>query len=380
MSRDTVQGRGRDSVRGDTSAAQAEGLLPERVALGGRGQASGRLADRGAAAAEEKAHQARKLAGCHADLIKRVANNAATRADRELFDKMLNQNNEFHRGVVQCERVYREIGEEPKADRIRAHLARVLLERRSRSFGSPAQKQDTSERGGRPERDEITESEAAEAQEMTEMVERVLYGTASKAHKKLFTHQLMASEPLFERILELKKVFELRNSKDAQDKAKRLGRLLNDCNEMLLEMHKDAAAANELNLTGETLGSSPPGRDVSGASASTSSPSRGSAAGGSGQFKRGPSREGAPAARDPRAFNSAFREHTPSQTRAVAAAAAAAAAQRISAGVTNTLGQMTLEEQQPGVQADERSGGSGARSRAAPLTNRKKAGKGRSKK
>jgi hypothetical protein len=376
MSRNTVQGRGRDSVRGDPSAAQAEGLLPERVALGGRGQASGRFADRGAAAAEEKANQNRKLAGGHADLIKRVANNAATPADRELFDQMLIQNNEFYQGVVQCEGIYREIGEEPKADRVRAHLARVLLERRSHSFGSPAQKQDTSEQGGRPERDEVTESEAAEAQEMTEMIERVLYGTASKAHKKLFTYQLMASEPLFERILELQRFFESKNSKDAQDKAKRLGRLLNHCNEMLLEMHKDAAAANELNLPGGKLGSSPPGRDVSGASASTSSPSRGSAAEGSGRFKRSPSREGAPAAREPRAFNSAFREHTPSQTRAVAAAAA----QRISAGVTNTLGQMTLEEQQPGVRADDRSGGSRAQSRTAPLTNRKKAGKGRSKK
>jgi hypothetical protein len=377
MSRNIVQGRGGESVRGDPSAAQAEGLLPDRLALGGRGQASGRFADRGAAAAEEKAHQNRKLAGGHADLIKRVANNAATPADRESFDQMLIQNNEFHQGVVQCERVYREIGEEAKADRVRAHLARTLLERRSRSFGSPAQKEDISERGGRPERDEDTESEAAEAQEMTEMIERVLCGTASKAHKKLFTYQLMASEPLFERILELQRLFESKNAKDAQDKAKRLGRLLNDCNEMLLEMHKDAAAANEMNLLGGTLRSSPPGRDVSGASASTSSPSGGSAAGGSGQFKRSPSREGAPAAREPRAFNSAFREHTPSQTRAVAAAAA----QRISAGMTNTLGQMTLGEQQPGVRADDRPGGSRAQSRgAAPLTNRKKAGKGRSKK
>jgi hypothetical protein len=376
MSRNTVQGRDRDSVRGDRSAAQAEGLLPDRFALGGRGQASGTFADRGAAAAEEKAPQTRKLTKDHADLIKRIANNAATPADRELFDQMLIQDSKFHLGAVQCERVYRETGEEAKADRVRAPLARVLLERRSRSFGSPAQKRDTSERGGRPGQDEVTESEAAEAQEMTEIIERVLCGTASKAHRKLFTYQLMASEPLFERILELQRVFELKNSKDAQDKAKRLGRLLNDCNEMLLEMHKDAAAANEPNLIGGTLGSSPPGRDVSGAIASTSSPSRGSAAGGSGQFNRSPSRAGAPAARDPRAVKSVFREHTPSQTRAVAAAAA----QRISAGVTNTLGQMTLEEQQPGVQADELSGGSRARSRAAPSINRKKAGKGRSKK
>ena len=168
----------------------------------------------------------------------------------------------------------------------------------------------------------------AEAKETTvesaallEMMERVISGTASNAHKKLFTYQLVASEQLFERVSMMQHYFENGNSKAERDKAKRLGRLLKDCTETLLTMHEDAAAAYERDAGGGgagTFASSSPQIGISSASGSLgSSPSKSnSTLGGSNPLLRGSARErAASASRDPTKLGWSARVDTSSESR-----------------------------------------------------------------
>ena len=354
------------------------------------------MSERGAARA--KAQPSGTSSGNSADLIERVAHNTATMAEKDLFDQKLHDDAKFRQEALRRQVEYHVAGQLACSDRLRALFSRMLLAQRSRF---PANEREPPKSGGRSDQAEAARGAFAQSEDeaLNEMINRVVAGTASKSQKQAFIHQVMGSEVVFEQVNKLQHLFELEPSKSAQDKAKRLARILRDCNESLLEMHKAAAAVNETNLARATLGSSPLGGTAARGSPSGGSPLRGnvtggSAAAGNSQPRRSPAEEGASAIKLPDPFSRAVRAKTSSLSRAgsqgpennpdqvqekgTSARDAAAAVPEVPAGLTTTLDQMRLEQQPQIVQHSDRSGSSAKT--AASGNPKKKSKKGKSKK
>ncbi|KAF7512479.1 hypothetical protein GJ744_001414 [Endocarpon pusillum] len=416
-SRKTTRGqaRGGDSGAAGPSAVAAQAQAPT-------------LPDIDALRRRER--QARQPAGhpglptqSNTQLIQRVASNSASPVEVDMFNSKLDQDRRFNQEALIFERTYREAGKLVQADRLRSLLARMLLQNRSRLHehhvhpSPPAQQQrkkqerDTS-RLPTAQTEDSDSADAAEAEAegeestavhtaLMEMIERVISGTASNAHKKLFTYQLLASEELFERVSWMQSQFELGESKAQRDKAKRLGRLLKDCTETLLTMHEDAAPAYERDTGGGgvgTLASSSPQIGISsGGGPLGSSPSQSSSAlAGGNLLLRGSARErAASASRDPMKLGGSARVDPSSESRGTfhnqLRTPSDQTEPRYRAGLDNAgetlqrlLETATIDEQQQQGRrgSGERSGQNlEARSRAAQSPrNPKKAGKRKSKK
>ena len=196
-------------------------------------------------------------------------------------------------------------------------------------------------------------------------------------------YDLLISEGLFERVTNLQNGFAQSMTKADQDKAKRLARVLHDCNEALLRMHEDAAGVGDMYVGPGLLESGLSGRGGAGAGAS-----RGSAAGGSEQFEDTPAREEAPASgrtsppsrRTQAPVSQGSEDPVVQEVRRRANMRVAADTQSFTAGVAATLEQTRLNEPQQGAQESKRSSGSRGQPKASPSTNPKKAKTGRSKK
>ena len=361
-------------------------------ARGGSEQAPAGLAAREDVIAEGSTPSSRTLVGEHAELINRmVSNTTATTADSNLFCQSLLQGPSLYRELLYSEKRYRELGQVPKADRVRGLIASVLLHYRSRPFHSSPKERNPDNSRETPQKDEAREVQAGAAdQALAETIERILHGTASKAQKTAFTHDLMISEDLFEGITVLKNQLEQAGTKADQDKANRLARLLNYCNQGLLRMHEDAAAAADIHISPAMPGRTVPGNSLAGASAS-----RGSAAGGSEESKENPAGEEAPVPRGTNTLRRVAQTPVPLQSEAAsqssqnpfvqelrgrASLRAAADAQQHTAVIADMLEQTRLGERQQRVQETKRPSSSRGRPKASPSTNPKKAKKGRHKK
>ncbi len=383
-------------ARENTSANPAGKHISARSAGGSSGRLPWGLPASKDVMAEGNACSSAASMGQNTELIQRVANNIATPADMDsLNQKLLDHDTAIYRELQQRQSEYRKEGRVLQADRLRSIIAQVLLHSRSHPKGFSEEEE---EEGTGDDREALEEAKAkkvaaatALAQTVAETIERIAHGTASKAQKKEFTYDLLVSEGLFDRVSKLQSIFSESDAKGDQVKAKRLARVLNECDQSLLTIHKDAAVGGDLHMNPVFLGSSVSARGGAG----TSSTSRGSAAGASEQIEEEPARGEAsaprqtsiprrraptPAAQQIEAASQSSEGPTVREVRRQASARTAAGAQRVTAEITATLEQTRLNEAQQRVQEGSRSGGSRGQAKVSSSTNPKKAKKGRSRK
>ncbi|ERF74647.1 hypothetical protein EPUS_00777 [Endocarpon pusillum Z07020] len=380
-------------ARETPSANPASEHLSARGANGSTGQPPAALAARGDAVSGGSARSSGTWIDEYAELIHRVASNIATPADMDLFNhKLLSRELEIYQELRRWEVQYREGGQVEKADRLRGLVARVVLHSRSQPSDFLPKERGTDYPNQTPQKPEASKDETeavALARAMAETIERVAYGTASKAQKRAFVYDLLISEDLFERVSRVQNLLAQEATKTDQDKAKRLAQVLHSCNERLLKMHQDAAAATDMASGPGLLGSSLSGGGAAGAS-------RGSAdADGSEQFEENPAREEASAPRQTSTLSKRAQTSVPLQPGAAsqrsedafvrelrrrASIREAADAQRLPAGLADTLERTRLNDQQQGAREGTRAKGSRGQPKASCSTNPKKAKKGRCKK
>ncbi|KAF7512414.1 hypothetical protein GJ744_001349 [Endocarpon pusillum] len=375
--------------------------LSARGANASPGQPPAALAARRDAIAEGSARSSEASINEFGELIDRVASNIATPADMDAFTHTLLGGRELtiYQDLRRWERQYREGGQVQKADRLRGLVARVVLHSRSHPSDSPPKERVMDHPNQTPQKPEAKNVETAAvalARAMAETIERVAYGTASKAQKTAFIYDVLISEDLFERVSELQNMFAQRPTKADQDKAKRLAQVLHGCNERLLKMHEDAAAARDIDIGSGVLGSSLSGgsRAGTGAAGAGAGASRGSAAG-SEQSEENPARAEASAPRQTTTLSKRAPTSVPLQREAASQSSGdafvrelrrrasireTADAQRLTAGLADTLERTRLNnDQQQGAREGKRADGSGGQLKASCSTNPKKAKKGRRK-